>query len=33
VPLNTWWKFATPLVLMVAGVTVLVLSAGVLLRT
>jgi len=33
VPLNTWWKFATPLVLMLAGVTVLVLSAGVLLRT
>jgi uncharacterized ion transporter superfamily protein YfcC len=33
VPLNTWWKFAMPLVLMLAGVIVLVLSAGVLLRT
>ena len=33
VPLNTWWKFAAPLVLMLAGVIVLVLSAGVLIRT
>jgi uncharacterized ion transporter superfamily protein YfcC len=33
VPLNTWWKFATPLVLMLAGVIVLVLSAGALIRT
>ena len=33
VPLNTWWKFTAPLVLMLAGVIVVVLSAGVLLRT
>jgi uncharacterized ion transporter superfamily protein YfcC len=33
VPLNTWWKFAMPLVLMLAGVIVVVLSAGVLIRT
>jgi uncharacterized ion transporter superfamily protein YfcC len=33
VPLNTWWRFAMPLVLMLAGVIVLVLSAGVLIRT
>jgi uncharacterized ion transporter superfamily protein YfcC len=33
VPLNTWWKFATPLVLMLAGVIVVILSAGVLIRT
>jgi uncharacterized ion transporter superfamily protein YfcC len=33
VPLNTWWRFATPLVLMLAGVIVVVLSAGVLIRT
>jgi uncharacterized ion transporter superfamily protein YfcC len=33
VPLNTWWKFTAPLLLMLAGVIVLVLSAGVLLRT
>jgi uncharacterized ion transporter superfamily protein YfcC len=33
VPLNTWWKFAMPLVLMLAGMIVLVLSAGVLIRT
>jgi uncharacterized ion transporter superfamily protein YfcC len=32
VPLNTWWKFAMPLVLMLAGVIIVVLSAGVLLR-
>lgn len=33
VPLNTWWKFAMPLVFMLAGMIVVVLSAGVLLRT
>jgi uncharacterized ion transporter superfamily protein YfcC len=33
VPLNTWWRFAAPLVLMLAGVIVVVLSAGVLIRT
>jgi uncharacterized ion transporter superfamily protein YfcC len=33
VPLNTWWKFAMPLVLMLAGVIIVVLSIGVLLRT
>jgi uncharacterized ion transporter superfamily protein YfcC len=33
VPLNTWWKFAMPLVLMLAGMIVVVLSAGVLIRT
>jgi uncharacterized ion transporter superfamily protein YfcC len=33
VPLNTWWKFTAPLLLMLAGVIVVVLSAGVLLRT
>jgi uncharacterized ion transporter superfamily protein YfcC len=33
VPLNTWWKFAMPLVLMLAGVIIVVLSAGALLRT
>ena len=32
VPLNTWWKFAMPLVLMLAGVIVVVLSAGALLQ-
>jgi uncharacterized ion transporter superfamily protein YfcC len=32
VPLNTWWRFTGPLVLMLAAVIVLVLSAGVLLR-
>jgi uncharacterized ion transporter superfamily protein YfcC len=31
VSLNTWWKFTAPLVLMLAGVIVVVLSAGVLL--
>jgi uncharacterized ion transporter superfamily protein YfcC len=33
VPLNTWWRFAMPLVFMLAGVIVVVLSAGVLIRT
>src|SRR6476661_3039213 len=33
VPLNTWWKFAMPLVLMLAGMIIVVLSAGVLIRT
>lgn len=33
VPLNTWWRFATPLVLMLAGLIVVVLSASVLIRT
>jgi uncharacterized ion transporter superfamily protein YfcC len=33
VPLNTWWRFAMPLVLMLAAVIVVVLSAGVLIRT
>jgi uncharacterized ion transporter superfamily protein YfcC len=33
VPLNTWWRYTTPLVLMLAGMIVLVLSAGVLFRT
>jgi uncharacterized ion transporter superfamily protein YfcC len=33
VPLNTWWRFAMPLVLMLAGVVVVVLSVGVLFRT
>jgi uncharacterized ion transporter superfamily protein YfcC len=28
VPLNTWWRFSMPLVLMLAGVIALVLSAG-----
>jgi uncharacterized ion transporter superfamily protein YfcC len=33
VPLNTWWKFAMPLVFMLAGMIVVVLSASVLIRT
>jgi uncharacterized ion transporter superfamily protein YfcC len=33
VPLNTWWRFAMPLVLMLAVVIVLILSLGVVLRT
>ena len=33
VPLNTWWRFAMPLVLMLAGMIVVVLSVGVLFRT
>jgi uncharacterized ion transporter superfamily protein YfcC len=33
VPLNTWWRFAMPLVLLLAGLIVVVLSAGVLIRT
>ena len=33
VPLNTWWRFAMPLVLMLAGMIIVVLSAGVLIRT
>jgi uncharacterized ion transporter superfamily protein YfcC len=33
VPLNTWWRFSMPLVLMLAGVIVVVLSASVLIRT
>lgn len=33
VPLNTWWRFAMPLVLMLAAVIVVVLSAGVLIHT
>jgi uncharacterized ion transporter superfamily protein YfcC len=33
VPLNTLWKFAIPLVLILAGMIVVVLSAGVLIRT
>jgi uncharacterized ion transporter superfamily protein YfcC len=33
VPLNTWWRFSMPLVGMLAGMIVIVLSAGVLIRT
>jgi uncharacterized ion transporter superfamily protein YfcC len=32
-PLDIWWKFAMPLLLMLAGVIIVVLSAGVLIRT
>jgi uncharacterized ion transporter superfamily protein YfcC len=33
VPLNTWWRFTMPLVLMLAALIVLVLSVSVLIRT